>query len=118
MRFFVSHFTGHYHKVNIIRYHPTADGLLSSGSYDLTVKLWDINAMNAFITLEEHPQSVNWILYDYHNFLSTLRVLHQSNQDFKTYRTIKDKYYRNLIVPPVHVTFLDGAHGSCQQLRI
>ena len=52
-------FPGHYSKVNIVRYHPCAQGLLTTASYDLDVKLWDINSGNELITLKGHSEPVS-----------------------------------------------------------
>ena len=54
---------GHYSKVNIIRYHPCAQGLLTTASYDLDVKLWDINSANELINLKGHPEPVEFCLW-------------------------------------------------------
>ena len=52
-------FTGHYGKVNIVRYHPCTEGLLTTASYDLDVKLWDVNSGEELITLKRHPEPVS-----------------------------------------------------------
>ncbi|EDO49756.1 predicted protein [Nematostella vectensis] len=54
----VEELKGHYDKPNIVRYHPNAENLLTSAAYDLTVKLWDINAAKSVITLEGHNEQV------------------------------------------------------------
>ncbi|XP_020609841.1 coronin-7-like [Orbicella faveolata] len=54
---------GHYDKPNIVKYHPTASGVLASSALDLTVKIWDVNKAKALITLNGHNEqvfSLNW----------------------------------------------------------
>ncbi|KAK2563477.1 Coronin-7 [Acropora cervicornis] len=46
---------GHQDKPNVVRYHPTASGVLASAALDLTVKIWDINSAKALITLADRP---------------------------------------------------------------
>jgi len=54
---------GHHSKVNIVRYHPCTEGLLTTASYDLDVKLWDVHSGTELITLKGHPEPIsamNW----------------------------------------------------------
>jgi len=44
--------TGHGKRVTLLRYHPTANNMLLSGSADCTVKTWDIEKGEAATTLE------------------------------------------------------------------
>ena len=49
---------GHDDKPNIVKYHPTANGVLASSSLDLTVKIWDIGKAKDLITLNGHTEQV------------------------------------------------------------
>ena len=49
---------GHEDKPNIVKYHPSASGVLASSALDLTVKIWDINKAKALITLTGHTEQV------------------------------------------------------------
>ncbi|KAJ7357667.1 Coronin-7 [Desmophyllum pertusum] len=49
---------GHDDKPNIVKYHPTANGVLASSSLDLTVKIWDISKAKDLITLNGHTEQV------------------------------------------------------------
>jgi len=50
--------SGHSDKPNIVKYHPTASGVLASSALDLTVKIWDVNKAKALITLNGHTEQV------------------------------------------------------------
>lgn len=52
---------GHDDKPNIVKYHPTANGVLASSSLDLTVKIWDISKAKDLITLNGHTEQVGTI---------------------------------------------------------
>ncbi|XP_074621834.1 coronin-7-like [Acropora palmata] len=49
---------GHQDKPNVVRYHPTASGVLASAALDLTVKIWHINSAKALITLAGHTEQI------------------------------------------------------------
>ncbi|KAL9973088.1 hypothetical protein ACROYT_G019500 [Oculina patagonica] len=49
---------GHSDKPNIVRYHPTARGVLASSALDNTVKIWDIDKARDLITLNGHTEQV------------------------------------------------------------
>ena len=58
---------GHSDKPNIVKYHPTAFGVLASSALDLTVKIWDINKARDVITLTGLTEQVgNNICYVCH----------------------------------------------------
>ena len=50
--------SGHSDKPNIVKYHPTASGVLACSALDLTVKIWDVNKAKALITLNGHTEQV------------------------------------------------------------
>eukprot|EP00339_Tiarina_fusa_P013227 CAMPEP_0117080112 /NCGR_PEP_ID=MMETSP0472-20121206/56527_1 /TAXON_ID=693140 ORGANISM="Tiarina fusus, Strain LIS" /NCGR_SAMPLE_ID=MMETSP0472 /ASSEMBLY_ACC=CAM_ASM_000603 /LENGTH=707 /DNA_ID=CAMNT_0004807625 /DNA_START=208 /DNA_END=2332 /DNA_ORIENTATION=+ len=59
----LSALSGHYSKVIMTKFHPVASNVLASASYDMTVKLWDIEKSSAVSTIEGHPdylQSFDW----------------------------------------------------------
>ena len=50
--------TGHNDKPNIVKYHPTAKGVLASAAMDLTIKIWDVDKAKDLITLNGLTDSV------------------------------------------------------------
>ena len=52
-------YAGHYAKVNIVRYHPCASGVLATASYDCDVKIWDVHSGSEIYSLEQHPEPVS-----------------------------------------------------------
>ncbi|KAK8848975.1 Coronin-like protein crn1 [Apiospora arundinis] len=58
----VAKFGGHSRKVGQVLFNPAAENILASASGDLTIKLWDVNAGSAPLSLK-HPdivQSLSW----------------------------------------------------------
>ncbi|KAK8117655.1 uncharacterized protein PG998_005936 [Apiospora kogelbergensis] len=58
----VAKFGGHSRKVGQVLFNPAAENILASASGDLTIKLWDVNAGTAPLSLK-HPdivQSLSW----------------------------------------------------------
>ena len=49
---------GHDDKPHIVKYHPSASGVLASSALDLTVKIWDINKAKDLITLKDQSEQV------------------------------------------------------------
>lgn len=49
---------GHADRVSSIKYHPYAKNVLASASYDKSIKIWNIDAGQAMITLQPHPDFV------------------------------------------------------------
>ncbi|PFX34280.1 Coronin-7 [Stylophora pistillata] len=49
--------TGHNDKPNLVKYHPTASGVLASAAMDLTIKIWDVEKAKDLITLTGHTDS-------------------------------------------------------------
>lgn len=49
---------GHNDKPNLVKYHPTASGVLASAAMDLTIKIWDVEKAKDLITLTGHTDSV------------------------------------------------------------
>ncbi|XP_022787917.1 coronin-7-like [Stylophora pistillata] len=48
----------HNDKPNLVKYHPTASGVLASAAMDLTIKIWDVEKAKDLITLTGHTDSV------------------------------------------------------------
>ncbi|XP_028401542.1 coronin-7-like [Dendronephthya gigantea] len=45
---------GHRDRPTIVRYHPTANNILTSASYDLSVNIWDVNKETVALSLGGH----------------------------------------------------------------
>lgn len=56
---------GHRSKVSITKFHPCADRLLATASYDLAVKLWDVEAQRDACQLQCHPAAVLSLCFDW-----------------------------------------------------
>jgi len=54
---------GHSKKVSFIKFHPTANNILGSASYDTLFKVWDIEAQAEALNIEDHTDvilSIDW----------------------------------------------------------
>lgn len=51
-------FNAHGDKIYFIKFHPTAKDVLASGSYDMTIKLWDLTSLAEQITLTGHTDQI------------------------------------------------------------
>lgn len=54
---------GHQKKIGIVKWHPTAMNILATGSFDYTIKLWDIEAQTEVASFDKHtdvPSSMDW----------------------------------------------------------
>lgn len=49
---------GHTEKIYFIKFHPLAEDVLASGSYDMTVRIWDLETQTERIVLEGHTDQV------------------------------------------------------------
>ncbi|XP_039632319.1 coronin-7 [Polypterus senegalus] len=49
---------GHTEKIYSIKFHPLADGILASSSYDLTVRIWDIGTGREVKLLRGHKEQI------------------------------------------------------------
>ena len=54
--------TGHANVITSLAYHPTKN-VLASGSYDQTVKLWNLDTGDEIVTLRDHTSSVNQVAF-------------------------------------------------------
>jgi WD40 repeat protein len=52
-------FAGHRDRPTIVRYHPTANNILTSASYDLCVNIWDVNKETIALSLGGHLEPVS-----------------------------------------------------------
>ena len=50
--------SGHTEKIYFVRFHPLATNVLASGSYDMTVRIWDIETEEEMIQLVGHTDTV------------------------------------------------------------
>ncbi|CAH2006359.1 unnamed protein product [Acanthoscelides obtectus] len=44
----------HQDKIYFVKWHPTAEDVLATGSYDMTIKIWDLTTLTDQITLRGH----------------------------------------------------------------
>ncbi|VEN52883.1 unnamed protein product [Callosobruchus maculatus] len=44
----------HQDKIYFVKWHPTAEDVLATGSYDMTIKIWDLTTLTEKITLKGH----------------------------------------------------------------
>ena len=51
-------FNAHSEKIYFIKYHPTAKDVLASGSFDMTVKIWDLVTLEEKIVLTGHTEQM------------------------------------------------------------
>lgn len=61
--------SGHYSKVIITKFHPVASNVLATSSYDMTVKLWDIEKSDAQSTISGHPDYLQSFTWNYNGSL-------------------------------------------------
>ncbi|NXN21668.1 KTNB1 protein, partial [Nycticryphes semicollaris] len=72
-------FTGHTGPVNIVEFHPN-EYLLASGSFDRTVRFWDLEKFQVVSCIEEEANPVRCVLFNpdgcclYSGFQDSLRV--------------------------------------------
>nr|XP_022903434.1 coronin-7 isoform X2 [Onthophagus taurus] len=48
----------HPDKIYWLKFHPTAQDVLATGSYDMTVKIWDLNTLEEKILLKGHSEQI------------------------------------------------------------
>lgn len=53
--------SGHTEKIYFVKFHPIAENVLLSASYDMTIRLWDLIDGIAKISIE-HPDQVQMII--------------------------------------------------------
>lgn len=51
-------FNAHSDKIYFIKFHPTAKDVLASGSYDMTIKIWDLSDCSEKIVLKGHTDQI------------------------------------------------------------
>lgn len=51
-------FNAHIDKIYFIKFHPTANDVLASGSYDMTIKIWDLATLTEKIVLKGHTDQI------------------------------------------------------------
>jgi coronin-7 len=50
--------SGHSEKIYFIKFHPLAKDVLASGSYDMTIRIWDLATQEERIVLLGHTDQV------------------------------------------------------------
>lgn len=96
------HLTGHQKRIGCVRFNPSASGILSTGSYDCTVKTWDVEAQAE--------------LFSYNDFTDFIQCLAWKSDGSLLAVTSKDKTIR--VVDPrqaeaaIKVAGYQGAKGS------
>lgn len=50
--------SAHVDKIYFIRFHPTANNILVTASYDLTIKFWNLDTSQNVITLKGHTDQI------------------------------------------------------------
>ncbi|KAK9870983.1 hypothetical protein WA026_009943 [Henosepilachna vigintioctopunctata] len=51
-------FNAHSDKIYFIKFHPTAEDVIASGSYDMTIKIWDLTDCTEKIVLKGHTDQI------------------------------------------------------------
>lgn len=51
-------FNAHAEKIYFIKFHPTAKNVLASGSYDMTIRIWDLEDLSEKIVLKGHTDQM------------------------------------------------------------
>lgn len=64
-------FLGHTEKIYFVHFHPLARDLLLTGSYDMSVRIWDLESGSEIAKLEDHPDQVRTVFY--FSVLNTLK---------------------------------------------
>jgi len=57
--------TGHQKKINVVRFHPTAEHVVATGSADNFIKVWDAETGTDKTSIEDHPQNINDLIWSY-----------------------------------------------------
>lgn len=66
-------FNAHSDKIYFIKFHPTAKDVLASGSFDMTIRLWDLTTLTEKIVLKGHTdQMFSFAWSPCGNFCSTM----------------------------------------------
>ncbi|KAK4887740.1 hypothetical protein RN001_004011 [Aquatica leii] len=51
-------FSAHLDKIYFIKFHPIAKNVLASGSYDMTIRIWDLDSLTEKIVLTGHTEHI------------------------------------------------------------
>ncbi|CAG9762430.1 unnamed protein product [Ceutorhynchus assimilis] len=51
-------FNAHSDKIYFLKHHPTAKDVLATGSYDMTIKLWDLTSLTEKLSLKGHSDQI------------------------------------------------------------
>jgi len=50
--------SGHSEKIYFLKFHPLAKDVVATGSFDMTVRIWDLNEEKEMLQLEGHTDQV------------------------------------------------------------
>ena len=56
------YFPGHSEKIYFVAFHPLAKDVLASGSYDMSVLIWDLSTQEKVLKLTGHTDTVGIVL--------------------------------------------------------
>lgn len=60
---------GHQKRVGLIRFNPVAESIISSASYDQTVKTWDLESQSEILNFTDHHELIQSLAYNYNGSL-------------------------------------------------
>ena len=56
---------GHQRKVGVIRWHPTANGIIASAAFDFKIIVWNALKAKALCTIEGHRDTIFDLAFNY-----------------------------------------------------
>jgi len=57
--------TGHQRKINVLRFHPTAEHVVATGAADNFIKIWDAEQGTDKVSIEDHPGTILDLIWNY-----------------------------------------------------
>jgi len=67
--------SGHQRKINVVKFHPSAEHVVATGSQDNFIKIWDAEKGTDKVSIEDHPGMVLDLIWNYdgHHLLSSCK---------------------------------------------